>query len=160
MFTCYILNYINNWNERSVSCWRVYPLVSEAHYGYTSFREYLITIKSFSKVGALIFAPYVQLLWNRPPFSKHFWFKFFFAGEINGAFINDNQSLAGSRKSMNFPSVVMMPHPSSGMGLPPPPPPPMSPPIDAYSDFSPRGRNQMPSPQRNPYATSIQNFQL
>ena len=84
----------------------------------------------------------------------------FFPGEIKGAFINVNQSLAGSRKSMNFPPVVMVPHPSSGLGLPPPPPPPMSPPIDAYSEFSQRNRSQLPSPHRNPYATSIQNFQL
>ena len=53
-------------------------------------------------------------------------------GEINGGFIGDSQSLAGSRKSLNMlhgQPVVMMPHPSAGGGHPvgpgfPPPPPP------------------------------------
>jgi hypothetical protein len=53
-------------------------------------------------------------------------------GEINSGFIGDNQSLAGSRKSLNQlhgQPVVMMPHPSAtgghlgGPGFPPPPPP-------------------------------------
>ena len=53
-------------------------------------------------------------------------------GEINGGFIGDSQSLAGSRKSLNMlhgQPVVMMPHPSAtgghhvGPGFPPPPPP-------------------------------------
>lgn len=86
-------------------------------------------------------------------------------GEINGGFIGDSQSLAGSRKSLNMlhgQPVVMMPHPSAtgghhvGPGFPPPPPPFMQggppadmshmsppPPPDIYSEFSHRhGNNQ------------------
>ena len=42
LFTCYTLIYFINPNEPSLSCWRV---VSEAHCGYTSFHDYVITIK-------------------------------------------------------------------------------------------------------------------
>jgi hypothetical protein len=31
-------------------------------------------------------------------------------GEINSGYINDNQSLAGSRKSINLQPVMLMPH--------------------------------------------------
>ena len=61
--------------------------------------------------------------------NSDYWF---LGGEINGGFIGDSQSLAGSRKSLNMlhgQPVVMMPHPSAGGGHPvgpgfPPPPPP------------------------------------
>ncbi len=33
-----------------------------------------------------------------------------FLGEINSGYMNDNQSLAGSRKSMNLQPVMLMPH--------------------------------------------------
>ena len=41
MFTCYTLIYLINHSEQSVSCQRVYPLVSEAHCGFTSFTNML-----------------------------------------------------------------------------------------------------------------------
>lgn len=99
-----------------------------------------------------------------------------YKGEINGGFIGDSQSLAGSRKSLNMiQPVVMMPHPS-GPGnpygdMPPvpqmvPPPPP-----DVYADFRNGGSRTPRQPQggpphpqgpshSTPYGHSIQNFQL
>jgi len=92
-------------------------------------------------------------------------------GEINGGFIGDSQSLAGSRKSLNMlhgQPVVMMPHPSAGGGHPvgpgfPPPPPPFMqggspadmsqmsppPPPDVYSEFSHRHGNNQRNNQSN-----------
>lgn len=67
-----------------------------------------------------------------------------YKGEINPGFVGDTQSLTGSRKSINLQPVMMMPHPMASPEEFEPPP--------HY------GRNQ--SPHRNPYGTSIQNFQL
>jgi len=102
-----------------------------------------------------------------------------YKGEINGGFIGDAQSLAGSRKSLNMiQPVVMMPHPSAnqGGGPPPPggpqfmdmgPPPPqmVPPPPDVYAEFRNGGtrtpRQQPPPPAgAPPYGQPIQNFQL
>ena len=103
-------------------------------------------------------------------------------GEINGGFIGDAQSLAGSRKSLNMiQPVVMMPHPSANQGGGPPPPggpqfmdmgPPLPqmvpPPPDVYAEFRNGGeggtrtpRQQPPPPAgAPPFGQPIQNFQL
>ena len=55
-------------------------------------------------------------------------------GEVNGGYISDSQSLAGSRKSLAMPSVMMVPH----FQMPPPQPPATPggtlPPPEQYSD--------------------------
>lgn len=99
-----------------------------------------------------------------------------YKGEFNNGFVGDTHSLAGSRKSLTLPPVVMLPHPSAMGGQGPMPGGPgtpggtLPPPPEAYSDFGQRSpghqqggghnRSNIPSPYRNPYATSIQNFQL
>lgn len=93
-----------------------------------------------------------------------------YKGEINGGFIGDGQSLAGSRKSLNMiQPVVMMPHPSAA-GNPHhpygemPPPQMVPPPPDVYAEFrngARTPRQQGPGgPQAPPYGQTIQNFQL
>lgn len=96
-----------------------------------------------------------------------------YKGEINGGFIGDHQSLAGSRKSLNVQPVVMLP-PSAGPFMHPDmqPPPQMvpPPPPDVYTDFrnggapprTPRQAHQgAPAGGGNPQPPqTIQNFQL
>eukprot|EP00095_Tigriopus_kingsejongensis_P008767 maker-scaffold151_size306168-snap-gene-1.6 protein:Tk08767 transcript:maker-scaffold151_size306168-snap-gene-1.6-mRNA-1 annotation:"lipoma hmgic fusion partner-like 3 protein" len=79
-----------------------------------------------------------------------------YKGEVNSGFLGDNQSLAGSRKSMSLQPVMMMPHPHHG-------PPPMM--DDGYSDYGQRGppgrsHPNTPTYRNGPYGGTIQNFQL
>jgi len=75
-------------------------------------------------------------------------------GEYNGGFISDSQSLAGSRKSLAMPSVMMVPQ----FQVPQPPPTPGGtlPPPEQYSD------GQTPAGVPPPYGSysQMQNFQL
>lgn len=70
-----------------------------------------------------------------------------YKGEINPGFLGDNQSLAGSRKSMNLQPVMLMPHgPAEG---------------DRYSEYSQRtGRASSHSPFRGVPPNVQHNFQL
>ena len=89
-----------------------------------------------------------------------------FAGEVNGGYISDSHSLAGSRKSLTMPSVMMVPH----FQMPPPQPPPTPggtlPPPEAYSDGQgggPGGIGGVPPPYgAGGYGPppQMQNFQL
>lgn len=80
---------------------------------------------------------------DEPAYMSHSLYK----GEINGGYIGDNQSLAGSRKSMNLQPVMLMPHGPGDM--------------DRYSEYSHRTGRSNPSPFRGPYSPNIQhNFQL
>ena len=78
----------------------------------------------------------------------------FHSGEYNGGFISDSQSLAGSRKSLAMPSVMMVPQ----FQVPQPPPTPGGtlPPPEQYSD------GQTPAGVPPPYGSysQMQNFQL
>ncbi|RZF42900.1 hypothetical protein LSTR_LSTR014906 [Laodelphax striatellus] len=67
------------------------------------------------------------------------------AGEVNGGFLGDTQSMAGSRKSLNLHPVLLMPQPGE---------------VDRYSEFSNRTGRSKSSGFRPEYGTSIQNFQL
>lgn len=69
-----------------------------------------------------------------------------YKGEINSGFIGDNQSLSGSRKSMNLQPVMLMPH---GPGE-----------LDRYSEYSQRTGRSNPSPFRGQYPNIQHNFQL
>lgn len=67
--------------------------------------------------------------------------------EINSGFLGDNQSLSGSRKSMNLQPVMLMPH---GPGE-----------LDRYSEYSQRTGRSNSSPFRGQYQPNVQhNFQL
>ncbi|KAL0279230.1 UNVERIFIED_CONTAM: hypothetical protein PYX00_000837 [Menopon gallinae] len=68
-----------------------------------------------------------------------------YKGDMNGPYICDTQSLAGSRKSLNIHPVLMMPQPSD---------------MDRYSEFSNRTGRTKSSAYRPSYPSSIQNFQL
>ncbi|XP_075216132.1 tetraspan membrane protein in hair cell stereocilia [Lycorma delicatula] len=68
-----------------------------------------------------------------------------YKGEINGGFLGDAQSVAGSRKSLNLHPVLLMPQPGD---------------VDRYSEFSNRTGRSKSSGFRPDYSTSIQNFQL
>ncbi|XP_065332800.1 LHFPL tetraspan subfamily member 3 protein [Cloeon dipterum] len=69
-----------------------------------------------------------------------------YKGEINGAFLNDAQSLSGSRKAINMQPVMLM-QPSAGDA-------------DRYSEFSNRTGRSKASGYRGDYSSSVQNFQL
>lgn len=66
-------------------------------------------------------------------------------GEVNGGFMGDAQSVAGSRKSLNLHPVLLMPQPGDA---------------DRYSEFSNRTGRSKTSAYRAEYASSMQNFQL
>lgn len=87
-----------------------------------------------------------------------------YKGELNGGYISDSQSLAGSRKSLTMPSVMMVPHPHFQMPPPQPPPTPGGtlPPPEAYSDGQ-GGPGGVPPPYgAGGYGPppQMQNFQL
>ncbi|KAL1110483.1 hypothetical protein AAG570_008011 [Ranatra chinensis] len=67
-----------------------------------------------------------------------------YKGEVNGGFMGDGQSMAGSRKSLNLHPVLLMPQPD----------------MDRYSEFSNRTGRSKSSAYRAEYASSMQNFQL
>jgi hypothetical protein len=69
-----------------------------------------------------------------------------YKGEINSGFIGDNQSLSGSRKSMNLQPVMLMPH---GPGE-----------LDRYSEYSQRTGRSNPSINLGQYPNIQHNFQL
>lgn len=68
-----------------------------------------------------------------------------YKGEVNGGFMGDAQSVAGSRKSLNLHPVLLMPQPGDA---------------DRYSEFSNRTGRSKTSAYRAEYASSMQNFQL
>ncbi|XP_047117968.1 LHFPL tetraspan subfamily member 3 protein [Schistocerca piceifrons] len=70
-----------------------------------------------------------------------------YKGEVNGGFVGDAQSVAGSRKSLNLHPVLLMPQPHG-------------PEADRFSEFSNRTGRSKASGYRPEYASSIQNFQL
>ncbi|XP_067001640.1 LHFPL tetraspan subfamily member 3 protein [Anabrus simplex] len=74
-----------------------------------------------------------------------------YKGEVNGGFVGDAQSVAGSRKSLNLHPVLLMPQPhhhhQPGEA-------------DRFSEFSNRTGRSKSSAYRAEYASSIQNFQL
>ncbi|KAL3212731.1 hypothetical protein MRX96_007787 [Rhipicephalus microplus] len=78
-------------------------------------------------------------------------------GEVNSAFMADNQSTA-SRKSMNLQPVMLMPQPGGGLV-------PSQHDADRFSEYSHRttrskgGQNTAPN-YRSEYSTSMHNFQL
>merc|ERR1719479_868212 len=80
-----------------------------------------------------------------------------YKGEVNGGFVSDSHSLAGSRKSLAMPSVMMVPH----FQMPPPQPPPTPggtlPPPEQYSDGLGGG---VPPPYGSYPPPHMQNFQL
>ena len=78
-----------------------------------------------------------------------------YAGEYNGGYISDSQSLAGSRKSLAMPNQVMM-IPQFQVPQPPPTPGGTLPPPEQYSD------GQTPAGIPPPYGSysQMQNFQL
>ncbi|XP_039276231.1 LHFPL tetraspan subfamily member 3 protein, partial [Nilaparvata lugens] len=69
-----------------------------------------------------------------------------YKGEVNGGFLGDTQSMAGSRKSLNLHPVLLMPQPGHE--------------ADRYSEFSNRTGRSKSSAFRPEYGASIQNFQL
>jgi hypothetical protein len=71
------------------------------------------------------------------------------AGEVNGGFVGDAQSVAGSRKSLNLHPVLLMPQPHHPGGE-----------VDRFSEFSNRTGRSKSSAYRAEYASSVQNFQL
>ena len=71
------------------------------------------------------------------------------AGEVNGGFVGDAQSVAGSRKSLNLHPVLLMPRPHHPGGE-----------ADRFSEFSNRTGRSKSSAYRAEYASSVQNFQL
>ena len=86
-----------------------------------------------------------------------------FTGEVNPGFVSDSHSLAGSRKSLAMPSVMMVPH----FQMPPPQPPPTPggtlPPPEQYSDGQGGpGGGGIPPPYGSyaPPPPQMQNFQL
>lgn len=84
-----------------------------------------------------------------PTFNKKIlikWIIVFFSGEVNGAFLNDAQSLTGSRKAHNMQPVMLM-QPGPGEA-------------DRYSEFSNRTGRSKVSGYRGEYSSSVQNFQL
>uniref|UniRef100_A0A1B6C8B7 LHFPL tetraspan subfamily member 3 protein n=1 Tax=Clastoptera arizonana TaxID=38151 RepID=A0A1B6C8B7_9HEMI len=68
-----------------------------------------------------------------------------YKGEVNGGFMGDAQSVAGSRKSLNLHPVLLMPQPGDA---------------DRYSEFSNRTGRSKASAYRTDYSSSMQNFQL
>lgn len=70
-----------------------------------------------------------------------------YKGEVNGGFVGDAQSVAGSRKSLNLHPVLLMPQPHQ-------------PDADRFSEFSNRTGRSKSSAYRPEYGSSIQNFQL
>lgn len=64
---------------------------------------------------------------------------------MNNPYLCDNQSIAGSRKSLNIHPVLMMPQPGE---------------LDRFSEFSNRTGRTKSSAYRPSYPSSIQNFQL
>lgn len=68
-----------------------------------------------------------------------------YKGEVNGGFMSDGHSIAGSRKSLNLHPVLLMPQPGD---------------MDRYSEFSNRTGRSKSSAYRPDYASSMQNFQL
>ncbi|XP_023715865.1 LHFPL tetraspan subfamily member 3 protein [Cryptotermes secundus] len=72
-----------------------------------------------------------------------------YKGEVNGGFVGDAQSVAGSRKSLNLHPVLLMPQPHHPGGE-----------ADRFSEFSNRTGRSKSSAYRAEYASSIQNFQL
>jgi len=69
-----------------------------------------------------------------------------YKGEINPGFLGDNQSLAGSRKSVNLQPVMLMPHGHADM--------------DRYSEYSQRTGRASHSPFRGAPPPQQHNFQL
>ncbi|KAG8222788.1 hypothetical protein J437_LFUL006778 [Ladona fulva] len=86
--------------------------------------------------------------------------------EVNGAYVSDAQSLAGSRKSLNLRPVMLMPPPPGsvvgGNGGMMSGPPLLHHEQDRFSEFSSRtaGGRSKSSPFRAEYSSSIHNFQL
>ncbi|KAH7947420.1 hypothetical protein HPB52_011815 [Rhipicephalus sanguineus] len=80
-----------------------------------------------------------------------------YKGEVNSAFMADNQSTA-SRKSMNLQPVMLMPQPGGGLA-------PSQHDADRFSEYSHRttrskgGQTAAPN-YRSEYSTSMHNFQL
>ncbi|XP_073993767.1 tetraspan membrane protein in hair cell stereocilia [Rhodnius prolixus] len=68
-----------------------------------------------------------------------------YKGEVNGGFMGDAHSMAGSRKSLNLHPVLLMPQPGE---------------MDCYSEFSNRTGRSKSSAFRNDYSSSMHNFQL
>ncbi|KAK9497545.1 hypothetical protein O3M35_004245 [Rhynocoris fuscipes] len=68
-----------------------------------------------------------------------------YKGEVNGGFMSDAHSMAGSRKSLNLHPVLLMPQPGE---------------MDCYSEFSNRTGRSKSSAFRNDYTSSMHNFQL
>jgi len=68
-----------------------------------------------------------------------------YKGEVNGGFMGDGQSMAGSRKSLNLHPVLLMPQPGD---------------MDRFSEFSNRTGRSKSSLYRGDYAASMHNFQL
>ncbi|XP_046388718.1 LHFPL tetraspan subfamily member 3 protein isoform X2 [Ischnura elegans] len=89
-----------------------------------------------------------------------------YKGEVNGAFVSDAQSLAGSRKSLNLRPVMLMPPPPGsvvgGSGVMMAGPPILLHEQDRYSEFSSRtaGGRSKSSAYRGDYASSMHNYQL
>ncbi|XP_054277906.1 LHFPL tetraspan subfamily member 3 protein [Macrosteles quadrilineatus] len=68
-----------------------------------------------------------------------------YKGEVNGGFMGDAHSVAGSRKSLNLHPVLLMPQPGDA---------------DRYSEFSNRTGRSKNSGFRPDYGPSMHNFQL
>ncbi|XP_014247318.1 LHFPL tetraspan subfamily member 3 protein [Cimex lectularius] len=68
-----------------------------------------------------------------------------YKGEVNGGFMGDAHSMAGSRKSLNMHPVLLMPQPGD---------------VDRYSEFSNRTGRSKASAYRAEYSSSMHNFQL
>ncbi|XP_071454740.1 LHFPL tetraspan subfamily member 3 protein isoform X2 [Hetaerina americana] len=89
-----------------------------------------------------------------------------YKGEVNGAFVSDAQSLAGSRKSLNLRPVMLMPPPPGsvvgGNGGMMTGPPMLHHEQDRFSEFSSRtaGGRSKSSAYRGDYASSMHNYQL
>merc|ERR1719510_1535083 len=81
-----------------------------------------------------------------------------YKGEVNGGFVSDSHSLAGSRKSLAMPSVMMVPHFQMPPAAPQAPPTPGGtlPPPEQYSD----GQSGVPPPYGSYPPPHMQNFQL
>lgn len=78
-------------------------------------------------------------------YHVHHWQCLCSAGEVNGGFMGDAHSVAGSRKSLNLHPVLLMPQPGD---------------TDRFSEFSNRTGRSKASAFRPEYATSMHNFQL